>query len=191
MPQRVSTLLALLALAVSCAPPGDATDDTDAVAERHRPATPSESPPVPAPRSPDEEEVLAAVQRFFDTMPARDVEGARSVLDPEGDFVSVRRDETGHRVVRRAPNADYLERLPALNETYLERLWNAEVRIHGPIATVWAPYDFYIDDQFSHCGVDAFQLLKTDDGWMITGGIYTVEQEGCPESPLGPLATAG
>jgi hypothetical protein len=58
--------------------------------------------------------------------------------------------------------------------------------MQGRIATVWAPYDFWIDGKFSHCGVDAFDLIKTDKGWRIAGGAYTVELK-CEPSPLGPL----
>ena len=67
-----------------------------------------------------------------------------------------------------------------------ERIWNAEVRVNGLIATVTAPYDFWIDGKFSHCGVDSFDFIKTGDGWKIAGGVYTVEQK-CAPSPLGPL----
>jgi hypothetical protein len=58
--------------------------------------------------------------------------------------------------------------------------------MQGRIATVWAPYDFWIDGKFSHCGVDAFDLIKTDKGSRIAGGAYTVELK-CEPSPLGPL----
>jgi hypothetical protein len=67
-----------------------------------------------------------------------------------------------------------------------ERIWNPDVRIHGLIATVWAAYDFWIDGKLSHCGVDAFDLIKTPEGWRIAGGVYTVETQ-CSPSPLGPL----
>jgi hypothetical protein len=69
----------------------------------------------------------------------------------------------------------------------LERMWDARVLIHGRIAVLWTPYDFHRDGKFSHCGVDAFSLVKTDDGWKIAGFIYTVEPEGCRPSPLGPV----
>lgn len=137
-------------------------------------------------RSDEEKAVLAAVQQFFDTMHTRDVAGARSVLDDQGAFVSVRWSDDGTRTVRRSPNAAYLDGLAAGQATNLERMWNAEVRVHGPIAVVWTPYDFHVDGTFSHCGIDAFQLLRTDAGWTITGGTYTVERTGCAESPLGP-----
>jgi len=133
----------------------------------------------------EEAEVLLAVQRFFDAMAARDEAAARAVVDPEGDFVSVRWTDEGERVVRRSPVEGFLENLGAGREVYLERMWDAEVRIHGPIADVWAPYDFHLDGELLHCGVDAFQLLRTDGGWVITGGIYTAEQDACAESPLG------
>jgi hypothetical protein len=130
--------------------------------------------------------ILATVQRFFDTMTAKDVAGATAVLDPEGSFVSVRWSDDGQRVVRRASNRAYLDGLAAEKRTLLERMWDSDVELHGPIATVRTPYDFHIDGVFSHCGVDMFQLLKTDAGWIITGGTYTVERTGCPKSPLGP-----
>jgi len=50
---------------------------------------------------------------------------------------------------------------------------------------VWAPYDFWIDGKLSHCGTDAFDLIKTEDGWKIAGGVYTLESN-CATSPLGP-----
>jgi hypothetical protein len=136
-------------------------------------------------RTEEERAVLMAVQRFFDTMTSKNAAGARQVLDPEGDFVSVRWNSDGGRVVRRAPNSAYLRGLETETATYLERMWDSEVRVHGPIAIVWTPYDFHIDGKFSHCGIDAFQLLRTETGWTVTGGTYTVERTGCPESPLG------
>ena len=137
-------------------------------------------------RDADEAEVLAAVQKFFDTMTSRDATGAAEVLDGEGDFVSVRWGSDGEQIVRRSSIEDYLADLGAETETYLERMWDPEVRIQGPIATVWTPYDFHVDGVFSHCGIDAFELLRSDTGWVITGAIYTVERTDCAPSPLGP-----
>ena len=145
------------------------------------------SKPANHERTADEAAALSAVQRFFDTMTSKDVAGASAVLDPEGDFVSVRWNDDGKRVVRRASNRDYLDGLAAGAKTLLERMWDPDVQVHGPIATVRTPYDFHIDGVFSHCGVDVFQLLQTEGGWIITGGTYTVERTGCPKSPLGPV----
>lgn len=134
----------------------------------------------------EEAAVLAVVQAFFDTMASRDVAGAGKILHPDGRFLSVR-GEGGERHVRVSTFQAYLAMLAEGDEPLLERIWKPEVRIHGPIATVWTRYDFHKGGTFSHCGVDAFYLVKTAEGWKIAGGVYTVEPQGCPESPPGPV----
>lgn len=129
--------------------------------------------------------VLAAVQAFFDTMASKDVDAARRVLIPEGRFFSMRQQD-GKTVLRTFTNAEYLRDLPARTEAVRERMWQPDVRIRGSIATVWTPYDFWRDGVRSHCGIDAFDLVRTDAGWQIAGGTYTVETT-CEPSPLGPL----
>lgn len=134
----------------------------------------------------DKTAVLATVQAFFDTMASRDVEGARRVLMPEGRFYSTR-DQDGQTAVRASPVEDYLKTLAGRKQDNRERIWSPDVRVHGPIASVWTPYDFWVDRKFSHCGIDIFDLVKTAEGWKISGLTYTVERTGCAPSPLGPL----
>lgn len=140
--------------------------------------------PVASTADADRAAILATVQKFFDTMADRDVEGARQVLVPEGRFfVPV----PGRETMRTFTNQEYLERLPRQKADVRERFWDPVVNVHGPIAVVWTPYDFWSGGKFSHCGVDAFNLVKTANGWKIAGGSYTVERTGCTPSPLGPL----
>jgi len=129
--------------------------------------------------------VMKTVQAFFDTMTARDVEGARKILQPQGRFHAMRMKD-GKPDVRPFANEEYLADLQASKEKMRERIWNPDVRLHGLVATVTAPYDFWRDGKFSHCGTDVFDLIKTEDGWKIAGGVYTVETK-CDPSPLGPL----
>jgi hypothetical protein len=141
------------------------------------------TPLAGAQSTPERDAVLKTVQVFFDTMTARDVDGARAILVPQGRFHAMR---NGKAEPGALSNEEYLAQLQASKQTMRERIWNPEVRIHGRIATVWAPYDFWIDGKYSHCGVDAFDLIKTDAGWKLAGGTYTVEEK-CAPSPLGPL----
>ena len=134
----------------------------------------------------DKTAVLATVQAFFDTMASRDVEGARRVLMPEGRFYSTR-DQDGQTAVRASAVDEYLKTLAGRKQDNRERIWSPDVRVHGPIASVWTPYDFWVDRKFSHCGIDIFDLVKTAEGWKISGLTYTVERTGCAPSPLGPL----
>ena len=130
----------------------------------------------------DRDAVIAAVQRFFDALGARDVAAIKALVLMEGSFFAVREDGS----VRATPITEFVNRLPAGKEKFLERMWTPEVRIHRGIATLWAPYDFYRDGKFSHCGIDAFDLVKSTEGWKIAGGTFTIEKSNCPASPLGP-----
>ncbi|UCG51600.1 MAG: nuclear transport factor 2 family protein [Candidatus Latescibacterota bacterium] len=134
----------------------------------------------------EEDVVLAVVQQFFDSMTANDKEAASKTLMPHGQYYSVREDPKGLYVKRRS-HQEYLEGLSDSDDGMVERIWNPTVLIHGRIAVVWVPYDFHMNGEFRHCGVDAFSLVKTDEGWRIAGIVYTVEPSGCVPSPLGPL----
>jgi hypothetical protein len=64
---------------------------------------------------------------------------------------------------------------------YDERIKIIDIKIDGELASVWAPYKFYIDDKFSHCGVDVFQLIRTVDGWKIIYLVDTRRNGNCVE----------
>jgi len=133
----------------------------------------------------DSAKIVAIVQTFFDAMARRDPAMALKVVLPEGRFSSVR-EEGGKRVIRSFSNQEDIGKWAKRTDTYLERMWSPEVRLHGHMAVVTAPYDFYLNGTFSHCGIDVFELLETADGWRISGGVYTVQKAACPPSPLGP-----
>ena len=137
------------------------------------------------PANAEREAVLKTMQAFFDTMAAKNVEGARSILQPQGRFHAMQM-KSGKSDVHAFANEEYFANLQASKQKMRERIWNPEIRIHGLVATVEAPYDFWIDGKFSHCGTDVFDLIKTEDGWKIAGGVYTIESK-CAPSPLGPL----
>ncbi len=62
-----------------------------------------------------------------------------------------------------------------------ERIVFEMVKIDGPLATVWTPYKFYRRADFSHCGVNSFQLVRTTDKWRIQYIIDTRRKSGCVE----------
>ena len=141
--------------------------------------------PAQAQSGEDEDAVIAAVQQLFDAIATRDTLAARAVLMPEGLFFAIRDTDDGPSTGS-SSHSDFIKQLTMPGDDWLERMWNPTILIHGRMAVVWTKYDFYRNGAFSHCGVDAFNLLKTADGWKIAATTYTAEPEGCEESPLGP-----
>lgn len=142
------------------------------------------APPLAAQSARDS--VKATVQEFFRSMTARDSAAARRVLlEEDGSYWAVAQSPKGFFAERRT-NAAYLANLGKPGPTLLERGWDPTILVHGSIATLWTPYDFHVDGKFSHCGVDAFTLVRSDTGWKIATVVYTIERDGCAPSPLGP-----
>ena len=60
-----------------------------------------------------------------------------------------------------------------------ERITFSNILIGGNLASVWTPYEFYYKGQFSHCGVNSFQLVKSNTEWKIQYIIDTRRKENC------------
>jgi hypothetical protein len=52
-------------------------------------------------------------------------------------------------------------------EIWDERLLSCEIKIDDNLATVWTKYAFYVDNVYSHEGVNTFQLVKVNGEWKI------------------------
>jgi hypothetical protein len=129
--------------------------------------------------------VLATAQAVFDGMARRDTAALRPLLHPA--VVLVAAIEADGKPEPRASGLDqFLEQIATFPAVPIERMWNAEVRVSGTIATIWTQYDFHRGPEFSHCGIDSFQLVRTASGWQVTGLIYTVVRDRCPKNPAGP-----
>ncbi|CAN5130748.1 nuclear transport factor 2 family protein [soil metagenome] len=137
------------------------------------------APAILTAQTPEETAVLAVVTRLFDGMRAADSTMVRSTLHPSVRLVSV-----GEREGVPALASDPIEGFVAAvgsphAEIWDERIGAAEVRIDGRLATVWTKYSFFLGEELSHCGVDAFQLFKSEDGWKIFQIADTRRREGC------------
>jgi hypothetical protein len=76
---------------------------------------------------------------------------------------------------------------PSELPSFTERGFDATARVQDRVATVWMPYDLYIGDVWSHCGVDTFTLMKREGRWRVAALIYTIEQPpACRGHPAGP-----
>ena len=141
--------------------------------------------PQPVAAQTAKDSVIATVNEFFRAMTAKDTAAARRSerIDGVSFAVRIRPEST---TISRNTTERYLQQLANMRDTYVERMWEPTVLIHGPIAVVWAPYDIHRNGQFVHCGVDAFTLIRSSTGWQIATTTYTAEPIGCKPSPLGP-----
>ena len=127
----------------------------------------------------DRAAVLTTVQKVFDAMRTRDTILLASAFDTSARLVGVSTRGTpavGLTTVGQFGAA--IARAPAV-DVWNERIFEPDVRIDGPVAQVWAYYTFHRNATFSHCGVDAFMLLRVGAEWKITQLADSRRTQGC------------
>jgi hypothetical protein len=125
----------------------------------------------------EEKAVLTVVNNFFDALEKQDTATLRKVSLQESVYYSIREVENSIRIATQTPAKFAFKP----DRIITERMKDTGVVVHidQRIASVWAPYDLWINNVFSHCGVDVFTLIKNKDGWKISSLSYSVVKEGC------------
>lgn len=141
-----------------------------------------------APTPQQHDEVVQTLQYLFDALRTGDADLLMSVLDPST-VMSSTETRDGQTTFSSSTAAGLAERIASSDEPLIERMWDPVVAVHGAMATLWTPYDFYVGSTFSHCGVDSATFMQTADGWMIVGLTWTRAQPpACDLHPDGPPA---
>ncbi|MEJ2504439.1 MAG: nuclear transport factor 2 family protein [Gemmatimonadota bacterium] len=136
------------------------------------------SVPAGAAAQAPEQQVLDVVERLFDGMRAADTTVMRSTFHPDVRLFTTGMRE-GEPVATEVPVTRWLDGVASSQSVLDERLHEPEVRVADNLASVWTFYTLHVDDELSHCGFDAFQLVLTGSGWKITQVADTRQQEGC------------
>jgi hypothetical protein len=130
-----------------------------------------------------EAEVRAVIRRLFDGMRAGDSAMVRSVFDPNARLVSAEV-RNGQPSMRVTPADAFVAAVGRPHDAvWDERIWDTDIRIDGNLASVWTQYAFYTGERFSHCGVDAFHLVRQAGGWKIVDLADTRRTDGCEPPP--------
>ena len=137
---------------------------------------------LPAFAQTPEQEVEAVIRSLFDGMKQKNAEQVAAAFSPEGLMQTVQQKPEGTTVGSNSV-ADFVKRIAGTPEgtTLDERILSYQIKVDGSMASAWTPYQFYVNDTFSHCGVNSFQLVKMSEGWKIVYIIDTRRKEPCQE----------
>jgi|UniRef100_UPI0040482D6D hypothetical protein len=129
-----------------------------------------------------EQEVEAVIRSLFDGMKQKNVLQVEAAFSKEGLMQTVQQKPEGTSIASNSV-ADFMKRIASTPASTVldERILSYHIQVDGPLAMAWTPYKFYVNDSFSHCGVNSFQLVKLPDGWKIVYIIDTRRKEPCEE----------
>ena len=60
-----------------------------------------------------------------------------------------------------------------------EQIVFKDLKIDGPMASVWTPFKLYFNGQFYSCGVNSFQLVRLNNEWKIQYILDTRRNKDC------------
>jgi len=144
-------------------------------------ALPHTASAQPASAQTGEEEVLEVVSTLFDGMRTGDGVLLKSLFHADALMTGTGLREGSYNVTMNPPDG-WIESISSYSGGEIdERFFDPTVEISGPLASVWTEYDLYVGGEFRHCGVDAFHLALTDDGWKIVHLADTRVTDGCPK----------
>lgn len=126
------------------------------------------------------EEVRQVIASMFAGMKSKNTDLIKAAFHPDATMQTVKSGETGSELGSNSVE-DFLNRIASTPATTTldERILDYQIKVDGDMAAAWTPYEFYVNENFSHCGVNSFQLIRTPDGWKITYIIDTRRKEGC------------
>jgi len=128
----------------------------------------------------EEQQVLNVVREFFAAIGNSDSVGFNKVFMPNAhQYVARSVKDSTVFVSRVAAGRSIFKAGTTYRETMREK--GVKVEVHESVAMAWVPYNFYVNNTFSHCGVDVFTFMKTREGWKIALIAYTVEKEKCKD----------
>lgn len=123
-----------------------------------------------------EAQVKKTVETFFEGLNATDVAKIKTVCADTMILQSVAVHTANNKFTQETA-AQFFEGIEknAGKAKFEERLKEYKIQTDGNIAHVWAPYEFYINAEFSHKGVNSFELVKFKEGWKVVYIIDTRE----------------
>ncbi|HEY6063570.1 MAG TPA: nuclear transport factor 2 family protein [Chitinophagaceae bacterium] len=129
-----------------------------------------------------EDSVQSVINKMFTGMRTADARLLKSCFADSMVLQTISKNKDGMLIVRNeAPSGfiDFVSKESPGNAD--ERITFDVVKVNGPLAIAWTPYNFYYKGQFSHCGVNSFQLVRFNGEWKIQYIIDTRRKQGCVE----------
>ena len=134
-------------------------------------------------QSNQKEDIKKVIQHFFKGLQSGDTITLKETLAENVVLQTAFKNKEGKSILR---NDDFGRFIKAIGSKKKEDIWEEKllsynIQIDGNMANVWTPYEFYFNKNFSHCGVNSFQLFYNGSDWKIIYLIDTRRRKSCKE----------
>ena len=111
-----------------------------------------------------EKEIIKPIENLFQAMKSADSLGVKNAFSNSAIMQTF-----GKNQEIRTDKVEYFAKQVGASQAgdLDERFTISKILVDGNMASVWVPYQFYYKGNFSHCGVNSFQLAKINNEWKI------------------------
>ncbi len=128
-----------------------------------------------------EDKIKEVISLFFKGLQSGDTLTIKQTITTDLLLQTIYTNKEGKPILRTEDASKFLKAVTSkkTNEIWEEKLLSYTIQIDGNMANVWTPYEFYFNNDFSHCGVNSFQLFFDDKQWKIIYLIDTRRKQNC------------
>ena len=120
------------------------------------------------------EAVQKTIETFFEGFHAQDSMMMKSTVGDSPILQTIGKNKAGEMRVRSQEFDRLIKSIVSIPDSinFQEKIKSYSIQVDGAMANAWTPYEFWINDKFSHCGVNSFQLFNDGTSWKI---IYLID----------------
>lgn len=116
-----------------------------------------------------EKAIKKTITTFFEGLHKGDSSIVNNTLNKKIKLQTTFTNKDGIAILKTETKTQLLKNIASKNpkHTYLEKLLSWNIYIDGNLASVWTPYEFYLNGKFSHCGANSFQLFNNNENGKL------------------------
>ena len=129
----------------------------------------------------EEDKIKDVISLFFEGLQSGDTLKIKQTISDKLILQTTFINKEGKSVLKNESVSTFLNSVASKKkeDNWEEQLLSYHIRIDVNMANVWTPYEFYLNNKFSHCGVNSFQMFKDGEQWEIIYLIDTRRKQEC------------
>lgn len=127
----------------------------------------------------DEKDALAVVNTMFAEMANYNPTAISALWMKDARLTAIIRGKEGKNRVVALTSDQFSKNFSEKKEAIKELMYAPETKVDGDLALVSGRYVFFVDGKISHCGINAFQIVRMEAGWKIAGASSTIDPTNC------------
>ncbi|MEO1032178.1 MAG: nuclear transport factor 2 family protein [Bacteroidota bacterium] len=129
----------------------------------------------------EEDRVKSTIIKFFEAFHKQDTTALKAMAKGDIPLQSISVNKEGKTVLQESSYETFIKSIAGIpkDNTFEEKLLDFNIQVDGAMANAWTPYEFWYNGNFSHCGVNSFQLIKEGGAWKLIYLVDTRRRQGC------------